>query len=596
MLKHGKEIMKFKDKEYVFTTDKITDIWVTLNEETALSNNKEITVRVKVKKTIDKKFPARNRIACALEQIENVLKYLNDYELQPEHNHRNAFGFIEFLNCEYVVVHSIDSLAKIFDVSIDDIVKQRDCFREFAYGNGNDKEVFEYIRSLCAVHPTDTSMHPTVHKAGEFDCCSRIVWDSISCTDQRDLTAVVYPSEEAGEAEYIGIQVEPFILYLNKWITLLDDIVEHINLFVEKEKERLRDEPILTAEAFADYTEYIDNLHKEYRQRVGEEQEYLFDEYKLAFQIHFENEETEKKKECYKAALKYMFAFLYKRMQEMDEHKNSGIKDLPETHTDHLFYRLHQPIEGRSGFSNERSAFSYVYNLNSSYPYDVCHARQVLGVLKPLVNEYVEFHNTEPQGETNLLLQIATYFDALKQDGYINKSIPDTIEFRGNHCLIEKGWATMYIESENFVVRDLKADDKEHIKVLEESRPWAKGLLKFQDSILSGEKFDYFERLWSEYTKSDYFWCIYKKDGTFCGDVQLDKDSETEFHFYIQLMDDAPIEGFGTEMFEQLIEKVVEKSGAEHLEFELWNDEDRSKIIFEEIGYDMTSGAWEYDC
>lgn len=73
--------MKFKDKEYVFTTDKITDIWVALKDERALSNNKEISVRVKDKKTINKNFPARNRIVCALEQIENVLEYLNDYEL-----------------------------------------------------------------------------------------------------------------------------------------------------------------------------------------------------------------------------------------------------------------------------------------------------------------------------------------------------------------------------------------------------------------------------------------------------------------------------------------------------------------------------------
>lgn len=161
--------------------------------------------------------------------------------------------------------------------------------------------------------------------------------------------------------------------------------------------------------------------------------------------------------------------------------------------------------------------------------------------------------------------------------------------------MIEKGWATMYLETDNFVVRDLKADDKEYIKELEESRPWAKGILKFQDSISAGKKFDYFERLWVEYTKSDYFWCIYKKDGTFCGDVQLDKDSETEYHLYIQLMDDAPIEGFGTEMFEQLIEKIVEESGAKHLEFELWNEKDRSKVIFDEIGVQLEDGEWIYD-
>lgn len=154
----------------------------------------------------------------------------------------------------------------------------------------------------------------------------------------------------------------------------------------------------------------------------------------------------------------------------------------------------------------------------------------------------------------------------------------------------------MYLESKNFIVRKLEIEDKENIKALEESRPWAKGILKFKDSLPGGDGFDYFEHLWADYIDKDYFWCIYRKDGQFCGDVQLDQNSETEYHFYIQLMDDAKIEGFGTELFEQLIDEIVEESGAKYLEFELWNEEDKSKIIFEEAGYDMTEGSWEYDC
>lgn len=78
--------------------------------------------------------------------------------------------FIEFLNCEYIVVHSIDTLAKIFEVSTEDITDNRDCFSGFAYGDGNDGEVFEYIRSLCAVHPTDTSMHG-IHQEKHICTC-----------------------------------------------------------------------------------------------------------------------------------------------------------------------------------------------------------------------------------------------------------------------------------------------------------------------------------------------------------------------------------------------------------------------------------------
>lgn len=153
----------------------------------------------------------------------------------------------------------------------------------------------------------------------------------------------------------------------------------------------------------------------------------------------------------------------------------------------------------------------------------------------------------------------------------------------------------MYLESKNFIVRKLNLDDKENIKALEESRSWAKGMIKFINSLADGDKFDYFGKLWSEYEESEYFWCIYRKDGTFCGDVQLDKDSNTEYHFYIQLMDDAPIEGFGKELFEQLVDEVVKESGAKHLEFELWNEEDPSKVIFDEIGIGLDGGAWIYD-
>lgn len=34
----------------------------------------------------------------------------------------------------------------------------------------------------------------------------------------------------------------------------------------------------------------------------------------------------------------------------------------------------------------------------------------------------------------------------------------------------------MYLERENFIVRRLEIEDKENIKGIEESRPWAKGI------------------------------------------------------------------------------------------------------------------------
>ena len=44
------------------------------------------------------------------------------------------------------------------------------------------------------------------------------------------------------------------------------------------------------------------------------------------------------------------------------------------------------------------------------------------------------------------------------------------------------------------------------------------------------------------------------------------------------------------ELFEDLMEKIVQDSGAKHLEFELRDAKDRSKIIFEDLGIDITDG------
>lgn len=153
----------------------------------------------------------------------------------------------------------------------------------------------------------------------------------------------------------------------------------------------------------------------------------------------------------------------------------------------------------------------------------------------------------------------------------------------------------MYIESRHFTVDKLQIKDKDNIRRLEESRPWAKVILDVKSQLPDDNRADYFDTLWKEYQSQDYFWGIYRKDGTFCGDIQLDRDSDTEYHLYIQVMDDVDIEGFGTEIFEQLIDKIVEESGARHLEFELWNESDPSRVIFDELGIALEDGEWIYD-
>ena len=156
----------------------------------------------------------------------------------------------------------------------------------------------------------------------------------------------------------------------------------------------------------------------------------------------------------------------------------------------------------------------------------------------------------------------------------------------------------MNIESKNFIVRNLCVEDKDNIRKLEYSRPWAKGILTLADELKEitssqKEKFDYFESLWTQYQKEKYFWIIECKSGMFCGDVQIDIDSENEAHLYIQLLDEADITGFGSELFETIVEKIAGMSGIRNFYVELWNDADKSKVVYTESGYDIKNGCLE---
>ena len=429
--------MVFKDNIYTFDVDKVTKVWSAISEERALCNHKKIPIDVRTMKDGKNKkstqqFAAEIKVNCALERIEDYLNYLNQYTLEKNPHQGNAFNFIEILNCEYTIIHCIQEVAKAYDVEYMGITNVRDCFSNIPYGSGTDGEFFEYVRSLCAVHPAETSYHPGVHNFDNFNSCSRIKWDVGFGYGTRDLIAVIYSADKNGEAMYLEINVEPFMVYLQKWVELLDDIEQGIRQFIIKEKESYRKINIAYPEDFDNYLDYIDNLCMEYKRRYSDSQTYLFERYKLAFTIKFDNTETERKRKCYQNAIIYMFDFLHKQLQKMNERENTGLVGLGENETNNLFFELYQPIEHGSKFSNDRSAFTYVDNLRSSVEWDVKHAREVIDEIKPMVNKYVEFNNTESPDETELLLQIATYFDALQHDGHISQSIPYTEEFRGN--------------------------------------------------------------------------------------------------------------------------------------------------------------------
>ncbi|WP_410070031.1 hypothetical protein [Anaerostipes sp.] len=62
----------------------------------------------------------------------------------------------------------------------------------------------------------------------------------------------------------------------------------------------------------------------------------------------------------------------------------------------------------------------------------------------------------------------------------------------------------MHLESKHFIVDKVKYTDKDNLKLLEDSRPWAKIIKEAQNVISDKDKSDYFEELWEHYQGKEF--------------------------------------------------------------------------------------------
>ena len=166
-------------------------------------------------------------ICSCMDRIRSTVHYLNDMELAMSSRYGNAFNFMEFMNNSTVIIDAVDMLADIFSVSFSDEDAECRIFNQPGNdGEGSDKRYFQYLRSLCVVHPTDTSRHKRYQQDHDFLTCPYIRWNTglfaVMVHDGADLHAKVYDNEPNSMGDYIPIyipQVFDFVKYRYGLIT-----------------------------------------------------------------------------------------------------------------------------------------------------------------------------------------------------------------------------------------------------------------------------------------------------------------------------------------------------------------------------------------
>jgi hypothetical protein len=191
-----------------------------VNEEQNISYNKRYG-----------KYRAWDKICAILDRLDDTVYFLNELKLNTGKYRRSAFDFYNFMNNASVVIDCIKELVKIFNVPDDIIKKSTEIFNQLGSdGQGTDERYFEYLRSLCSVHPLETSRHKR-YQSNDFECCPYVLWNNREIVNDCDIYAVVYTSKDEDTNKRVQIYISEIFEYVKTRFDFLTEITNVIDQY-----------------------------------------------------------------------------------------------------------------------------------------------------------------------------------------------------------------------------------------------------------------------------------------------------------------------------------------------------------------------------
>lgn len=390
------------------------------------------------------KHRAWDKICAIMDRLDDTVYYLNELKLNTGKYRRSAFDFYDFMNNSSVVVDCIKELVKIFNVSDDVIKKSTDIFGQLGNdGNGTDENYFEYLRSLCSVHPIGTSRHKR-YQANDFECSPFVVWNdgTIWSNDDCDICAVVYTSKDGDNNKRVPIYISQIFNFVKKRLDFVAEITNAIDQYQKQVIFDLRNRPIRKVEDFDNYIDYLKNLNIELKDRYGSGFSCPFDYIIDLFQLRLSNSFNQNNMKLYLSALKYAITFEHNSMQNMsyEGFENNGLLYPEENIETSLYIELYSPDSG----SEEQRRYGYNLGKISYLSYDASYGNKQWAYIQleealAFLEKYVSFEGANSDFESYALVQLALYLDCLENKCSINKNIPNDLKYR-RRILSDEEW------------------------------------------------------------------------------------------------------------------------------------------------------------
>lgn len=395
-----------------------------INEQKNISYNK-----------MYKKYRAWDKICAIMNRLDDTVEYLNTIELNTGKYKRSAFDFFDFMNNASVVIDCVKELSKIFEVSDSEIKNSTNIFNKVGSdGNGTDEKYFEYLRSLCSVHPVETSRHKR-YQDNDFECSPYVLWNNSLrlFNDDCDIYAVVYTSKDNESFKRVGIYIEQVFKYVEIRVNFIEKIIDYIDTYQKDMILKLKKQHIKNDTEFNSYIEYLTNLDEEAKDRYGDDHWYSFEYVIKLLQLKLSDSENENKMKLYINVLKYAIKFEHNALQNMSNigYENSGLKYSKENIETSLYIELYSPSSG----SKEERRYGYNIEKIQYLSYDSGDSNKdwayvQLNEAREFFEKYVSFKNVKSDFEYYALVNLALYLDCLENDCMINKNIPNDLKYR----------------------------------------------------------------------------------------------------------------------------------------------------------------------
>ena len=405
----------------------------TINSEQEISTKKRQTLRINKK---EKEYPAWSLMCAIMDRIDDTVDYLNQLKLNTGKYPKSAFDFFDFMNQSSVMIDCIEIMAKIYEVSFDNENQSTEIFGEKGdNGKGTDKKYFDYLRSLCSVHPVETSYYDKMYQKDDFECCPYVVWNTGRIWDKKDcnLHAQVYVNGEKEGDRHIGINIVNIFDYVKYRYSLLEKVICGIKKYNQDIIQGFISSPLKFEADFDCYTDYLEYLRVEGEERLGKDCVYELEFVSSLFKLALSNSENQSHFEKYRNAIRYAVGFQHSAIQNrnLKGFCNDGIlQPRGETELTLLDQLCH--IESISPIAKQyHYQFKKIsYLAGDSSDGNKRFAYAMLEEVKSLLENYVSFDGAQSDYEYYALVKVALYFDCLENKCPVNKNSPNNLAYR----------------------------------------------------------------------------------------------------------------------------------------------------------------------